>query len=50
MWPRFYYEPVAQGKNVWLFMQLACILLFATGTVLAFTDIRRATHVVSAGV
>src|SRR4029453_3885268 len=47
IWPRFYYEPVTQGKNVWLFMQLACVLLFALGTALAFTDIRRATNVLS---
>ena len=49
-WPKFYCEPVAQGKNVWLFLQLACIVLYAIGTVLAFTDIRRASHLVSAGV
>ena len=42
VWPEFYYGPVTQGKNVWLFMQLACIVLFALGTVAAFTDIRRA--------
>jgi len=44
IWPKFYYEPVTQGKNVWLFMQLACIVLFALGAVLAFTDIRRASY------
>lgn len=43
IWPKFYYEPVAQGKNVWLLMQLACIVLFTIGTALAFVDIRRAT-------
>ena len=42
-WPMFYYAPVSQGKNVWLFMQLACIVLFALGTIVAFTDIRRAS-------
>ena len=49
IWPRFYYEPVTQGKNVWLLMQLSCIVLFALGTALAFIDIRRAGHVVSTG-
>ena len=48
VWPKFYYEPVAQGKNVWLLMQLACIVLFAVGAALAFADIRRATRAVSA--
>lgn len=41
IWPKFYYEPVTRGKNVWLFMQL---VLFALGPVLAFTDIRRASY------
>lgn len=46
MWPQFYYAPVTQGKNVWLFMQLACIVVFAFGVVIAFPDIRRASHAV----
>lgn len=47
-WPQFYYAPITQGKNVWLFMQLACIVLFAVGVMIAFADIRRATHVAAA--
>ena len=43
-WPAFYYEPVSDGKNVWLFLQLACMAGFALGVVLAFNDIRRATR------
>jgi hypothetical protein len=27
-WPTFYYAPIAEGKDVWLFVQLACIALF----------------------
>lgn len=46
-WPMFYYAPVSQGKNVWLFLQLGCIVLFGLGTVLAFTDIRRANYLVA---
>lgn len=46
VWPSFYYTPISTGKNVWLFMQLACIVLFALGTGLAFTDIRRASYAV----
>jgi len=49
IWPRFYYEPVAQGKNVWLFLQLGCIVLFAIGAVVAFTDIHRASHAIGTG-
>ena len=49
-YPMFYYAPVAEGKNIWLCMQLACIVLFAIGTGLAFVDIRRASHLVSSAV
>jgi hypothetical protein len=41
-WPLFYYAPVTQGKNVWLFMQLACMVLYAIGVFAAFGEIRRA--------
>jgi hypothetical protein len=43
-WPAFYYEPVSDGKNVWLFLQLACMAGFALRVVLACDDIRRATR------
>jgi hypothetical protein len=43
-WPGFYYMPITQGKNVWLFMQLACMVLYGIGVVLAFTGVRRATY------
>jgi hypothetical protein len=39
-WPAFYYTPVKDGKNVWLFMQLACMVLYAAGVFLAFNGIR----------
>jgi uncharacterized membrane protein YozB (DUF420 family) len=41
VWPSFYYAPVTQGKNVWLFMQLACMVLSAIGVFAAFGEIRR---------
>jgi hypothetical protein len=47
IWPTFYYAPITQGKNVWLFMQLACIVVFACGTALAFTDIRKASYAIA---
>jgi hypothetical protein len=43
-WPGYYYMPITQGKNVWLFMQLACMVLYGVGVVLAFTGVRRATY------
>jgi hypothetical protein len=42
-WPSFYYSPIAQGKNVWLFLQLACMVGYALGVLLVFQDIRRAS-------
>jgi hypothetical protein len=43
-WPAFYYAPVKDGKNVGLFMQLACMVLYAAGVFLAFNGIRRTSH------
>jgi len=43
-WPGFYYTPIKDGKNVWLFMQLACMVLYAAGVFLAFNGIRRTSH------
>jgi hypothetical protein len=44
IWPSFYYSPIKDGKNVWLFMQLACMVLYAAGVFLAFNGIRRTSH------
>ena len=41
VWPGFYYLPIKDGKDVWLFMQLACMALYAVGVLLAFGGIRR---------
>jgi hypothetical protein len=48
MWPSFYYQPVTAGKNVWLLLQLGCLVLFTVGVALAFAEIRRASRVVAA--
>ena len=44
LWPMFYYLPVKDGKNVWLFMQLACMVLYAIGLLIAFNSIRRVSY------
>ncbi|QIG50713.1 hypothetical protein G5V57_25065 [Nordella sp. HKS 07] len=44
MWPSFYYSPITAGKNVWLFMQLGCMVLYAIGVLIAFKGIRRASY------
>ena len=41
IWPGFYYVPIKDGKNVWLFMQLACMVMHGAGIFLAFNGIRR---------
>jgi hypothetical protein len=43
-WPTFYYTPLTTGKNVWLFLQLACMVLYAVGLSLACHGLRRASH------
>lgn len=40
----FYYTPVAEGKNAWLLMQLACIVVFALGVGVGSLDIWRASR------
>jgi hypothetical protein len=47
VWPSFYYQPIAAGKNVWLLMQLGCMVLLAAGVALAFADIRRAGRAIT---
>jgi hypothetical protein len=44
VWPTFYYSPVRQGKNFWLFMQLACMVLYTSGAFMAFGPIRHASR------
>ena len=48
VWPSFYYTPVTAGKNLWLLLQLGCMVLFALGVAIVFADIRRASHEISA--
>jgi hypothetical protein len=42
VWPSFYDALVTQGKNIWLFMQLACMVLYAVSVFATFGEIRRA--------
>ena len=44
VWPNFYYHAIKDGKNVWLLMQLACMVVYAIGVFLAFNGIRRNSH------
>ena len=44
IWPNFYYSPIKDGKNVWLLMQLACMVAYTIGVFLAFNGIRRASY------
>ena len=44
IWPNFYYSAIKDGKNVWLLMQLACMVLYTAGVFLAFNGIRRTSH------
>jgi len=43
-WLTFYYAPLTDGKNVWLYMQLACMALYAVGVCIAFNGLRRASY------
>jgi hypothetical protein len=43
-WPAFYYTPLTAGKNVWLYLQLACMVLYAAGVCLALKGLRRASY------
>jgi|SRR5262249_10196151 len=45
-WSAFYYAPIKDGKNVWLFRQLACMVLYAAGVFLAFSGIYRTSHAI----
>jgi len=44
IWPNFYYSAVKDGKDVWLLMQLGCMVAFTIGLFLAFNGIRRASY------
>ncbi|MEJ8858821.1 hypothetical protein WKW79_29910 [Variovorax robiniae] len=43
-WPSFYYTPIDAGKKLWLFMQLACMVLYFVGVIGAFRGIQRLTY------
>ncbi|MGE8064417.1 hypothetical protein [Pseudomonas sp. NPDC089569] len=39
-WPGFYYSPIKAGKEVWLSMQLLCMMGYLVGVILAFNGVR----------
>ncbi|MDX0190418.1 hypothetical protein GOC18_24570 [Sinorhizobium meliloti] len=43
IWPDFYYSVVTDGKNLWLLLQLACMIAYTIGVFLAFNGIRRSS-------
>ena len=48
IWPSFYYSPITVGKNTWLLGQAFFIGVYFAGTVLAFSEVRRALRSISA--
>ena len=44
IWPNFYYSALNPGKDVWLLMQLACMVAYTAGVFLAFNGIRRTSY------
>ncbi|RVI87937.1 hypothetical protein CN186_29465 [Sinorhizobium medicae] len=44
IWPDFYYSVVTDGKNLWLLLQLACMVAYTIGVFLAFNGIRRISY------
>lgn len=41
IWPSFYYTPIKDGKNVWLLLQLACMVAYLVGVILAPGGVKR---------
>lgn len=39
-WPSFYYSPIKAGKEVWLSMQLLCMVAYLAGVIMAFNRVR----------
>ena len=46
-WPSFYYTPIAEGKNVWLGLQAACIALYWIGVILVTRGVYRTTRAIA---
>jgi hypothetical protein len=41
IWPSFYYTPIKDGKNAWLLLQLACMLAYMVGVIIAGGGVKR---------
>jgi hypothetical protein len=46
IWPSFYYSPIKDGKNVWLLLQLACMVAYMVGVIFASRGVRRLSRAV----
>lgn len=40
-WPSFYYSPIKAGKEVWLSLQLLCMVGYLGGVILAYNGVRQ---------
>jgi hypothetical protein len=41
IWVGFYYVPIKEGKNAWLLLQLACMVAYMVGVILASGGVKR---------
>src|SRR5262245_10712715 len=41
IWVGFYYVPITEGKNVWLLLQLACMVAYMVGVIIASGGVKR---------
>lgn len=46
IWPGFYYLPIKDGKNVWLLLQLFCMVTFMVGVLIASRGVTRLSKAV----
>lgn len=46
-WPGFYYLPIKAGKNVWLALQLACMVAYMVGVIIASGGMKRLNRTIA---
>lgn len=47
LWPGFYYLPIKAGKNVWLALQLACMVAYMVGVIIASGGMKRLSRTIA---
>ncbi len=47
IWVGFYYMPINDGKNAWLLLQLACMVAYMIGVILASGGMKRLSQAVA---